>query len=317
VFASSLNNMALVYKESGQTTKALNYYEEALKVYEETAGADHPSTIAVLANTGLLYARMAETTRGVERLTVLDTAHDYLERALQLRKDVFFQAAPIVSVTMTHLGNVKRLQRAFPAAEALYQSAIERLADKPGTDHRAYGDAQNGYGLLLKDQGKFDEALQAYNVALSVRTAAVGPTHPDVLVTQYNISECLIASGDVQGCVAALKFTMTPHRQFSLLFCRGAALQQEILRSVGVDAEAVTAEEMEGQELPGGLVIRGGQILAPTDAGAEPLPATPAERGADKAAAALGAEKEAGGAVVEDSSTTAAKGVQTRGRVNK
>ena len=199
VFASSLNNLALVYKESGQTAQALNYYEEALKVYEETAGAEHPSTIAVLANTGLLYARMAETTRGVERLTILDTAHDYIERALELRKEAFFEEAPIVSVTMTHLGNVKRLQKAYPAAEALYEAAIARLADKPGKEHRAYGDAQNGYGLLMKDQGKFEAALQAYGTALQVRMGAVGDTHPDVLVTKYNISECLIASGDVDG----------------------------------------------------------------------------------------------------------------------
>ena len=65
-------------------------------------------------------------------------------------------------------------------------------------------------------------------------------------------------------------------------------MQRSILQSVGVDPEAVTEEELEGQALPGGLVVKNGQIVAPADEGVGPLPATPAERDADKAAAALG-----------------------------
>lgn len=199
VFASSLNNMALVYKESGQSTQALNYYQEALAVYEESAGAEHPSTVAVIANIGLLYTRMAEQATGIERQSILDTAHEYVERALELRERILFPGAPLVSVTRTHLGGVLRLQKRLPQARALFETALADLAEYPGKDHRAYGDALNGYGVVLKDQGDFTAAEEAYREALELRRTATHETHPDVLVTEFNLSECLLASGQTQA----------------------------------------------------------------------------------------------------------------------
>ena len=198
VFASSLNNMALVYKESGQNSQALNYYQEALEVYTASAGPEHPSTVAVLANIGLLYTRMAEQTKGVERQAILDTAHDYITQALELRERILFPGAPLASVTRTHLGTVLRLQKRLPQARAAFEEALEALAESPGKDHRAYGDALNGYGVVLKDAGDFDAAEQAYREALQLRLAATHETHPDVLVTEFNLSECLLAAGRTQ-----------------------------------------------------------------------------------------------------------------------
>ena len=200
-FASSLNNIALVHKESGNTTQALNYYEEALRVYRATAGDEHPSTVSVIANLGLLYTRMAEGTRGLERQAILDTAQEYMEQALESRKEILFPGAPIVSVTKSHLANIRRLQKRLPAALELHEEALRGLADKPGKEHRAYGDALNGYAVALKDAGRFDEAEAAYREALALRLAATHETHPDVLVTEFNLAECLLAKGDTQACV--------------------------------------------------------------------------------------------------------------------
>ncbi len=96
-------------------------------------------------------------------------------------------------------------------------------------------------------------------------------------------------------------------------------MQRDILQSVGVEADAVTPEELEGQTLPGGLVVRQGQIVAPADEGVGPLPATPAERDADKAAASLGAATtaEAAPGSRADPQAQASTAPRTRGRAGR
>jgi len=99
-----------------------------------------------------------------------------------------------------------------------------------------------------------------------------------------------------------------------LFFVRsGTAMQRGILLSVGVDPGALTPEELEGQKLPGGLVMKGGQIVAPAEEGVGPLPATPAERDADKAAAALGKPMQ----TAAEDGTTGPSAPRTRGRAGK
>ncbi len=68
VYASSLSNLAYVHKERGELELAESTYHKSLALYEALCGDKHPSTMAVIANLGVLYTRMAQGAKGLEKL---------------------------------------------------------------------------------------------------------------------------------------------------------------------------------------------------------------------------------------------------------
>eukprot|EP01138_Halocafeteria_seosinensis_P007226 gb/GECG01007389.1/.p1 GENE.gb/GECG01007389.1/~~gb/GECG01007389.1/.p1 ORF type:complete len:415 (+),score=74.59 gb/GECG01007389.1/:1-1245(+) len=202
VYAACTNNIALAYKERGEFDNAIEHYEEAITLYRDLHGENHESTGAAVANAGLLYRRMAETKSGLERSGLLDTACDYLQRALQIRQSVFHEGSPVVAVTKQHIGGVLRLQRRYKEAEEYMRKALEVLREKPGVEHRAFATVLNSYGLLLKDMERFDDAQEFYQQALDLRKKLFGEDHPETIAVEYNLSELAAAQGDEKTAIA-------------------------------------------------------------------------------------------------------------------
>ena len=55
--ASSLNNLALLYKDMGDYAKAEPLYKEALEIRQKVLGQEHPDTALSLNNLAALYGR--------------------------------------------------------------------------------------------------------------------------------------------------------------------------------------------------------------------------------------------------------------------
>jgi tetratricopeptide (TPR) repeat protein len=53
--ATSLNNLAGLYRSIGKYSEALPLYERALQIREQQLGADHPNTAISLNNLAALY----------------------------------------------------------------------------------------------------------------------------------------------------------------------------------------------------------------------------------------------------------------------
>jgi tetratricopeptide (TPR) repeat protein len=53
--ASSLNNLAVLYKSQGKYAEAEPLYERALEIRERVLGAEHPDTTTSLNNLAVLY----------------------------------------------------------------------------------------------------------------------------------------------------------------------------------------------------------------------------------------------------------------------
>ena len=50
------------------------------------------------------------------------------------------------------------------------------------------GATYNDMALVYENQGKYEDALAAYQKALDIRIAALGDKHPDVGTTYYNMA---------------------------------------------------------------------------------------------------------------------------------
>lgn len=87
IFASCLNNIALMQKMLGHHEAAMEQYINALQVYKavnnnNTLSISYAST---LYNIGILYKQMAETSKGMERSQYVDRAEEAITDAHKLR----------------------------------------------------------------------------------------------------------------------------------------------------------------------------------------------------------------------------------------
>jgi tetratricopeptide (TPR) repeat protein len=61
---------------------------------------------------------------------------------------------------------------------------------------------QENIGIVLMDQGKLAEAMELYQEVLRVRVATLGPEHPDVGNTYYNITCAHSLAGSISDALA-------------------------------------------------------------------------------------------------------------------
>jgi len=110
----------------------------------------------------------------------MDTAVDYLTRALEMRTKLAGPLDPSLVYDLDRLGGVYTTQRDYPNAEAAYRHALvirESLYGKNDADLIATVD---GLAYACFGQKKYDEAEVLYQRLLDLWSASVGKDHPMV-----------------------------------------------------------------------------------------------------------------------------------------
>jgi len=62
--ASTYNGIAGVYSNQGEYSKALEWYEKALAIYEKVLGKEHPNTVSTYNSIALVYHYQGEYSKG-------------------------------------------------------------------------------------------------------------------------------------------------------------------------------------------------------------------------------------------------------------
>ena len=66
--AKIVNNLGLSYKNAGDTDKALDYSQQALKMYTEIYGENHDLVAKALSNVGLVFKKKGDIDKAIEYL---------------------------------------------------------------------------------------------------------------------------------------------------------------------------------------------------------------------------------------------------------
>ena len=205
VYASCLNNIALMNKMLGNTDVASDKYSESLQVYEETVGKQHPSYAATMSNIGILYRGMAESVTGMDRIQHLDSAEQALKVALEIRVDLApnkqLAACRDALNSAMNLALVRRtMKKGDDAVAVICQDELRGILDMC---RELCGDADSmtavvlsNLGLVMKGRGLHEDALVAYQEALDIRSKTLGDAHPDSIVSMHNLAELYLAMGE-------------------------------------------------------------------------------------------------------------------------
>lgn len=112
-YATTLNNLAGLYRLSGQLQKAADTFDEAIRVYESCPGAVSPESLAsVYSNKGLVYLDAREPAKAIPLFL---KAKEILERG--------GNHALALGTTISNLGFAALLERRLPDAAARFREA--------------------------------------------------------------------------------------------------------------------------------------------------------------------------------------------------
>ena len=124
-----------------------------------------------------------------------DNGQVLMNRALEVRREVFGPDSLEVADSLNRLGNFHREFGRIGPAEAALREALEireRLADGPDTD---LADSYNNFGLFQRSIGNYQQAIEMLNRALAMHEAVTGPDAINQGAPLHNLAQAHHALG--------------------------------------------------------------------------------------------------------------------------
>ena len=150
--ADALNNIGLIYRNKGDISLALEYYQKSLKIREETGDKKGLST--AFNNIGVIYKNQGNITKALE----------YFHKSLKIREQIGDKN--LVMNSFNNIGDIYYSQRDFPMALFYHHESLkvcEQIGDKVGT-----AIALNNIGSIYRNQGDLELALEYYHKSLKI-----------------------------------------------------------------------------------------------------------------------------------------------------
>jgi tetratricopeptide (TPR) repeat protein len=159
VFASTITNIALMYKNMGQMEQAIESYEFALQTYKASVGEQHASFATTLHNLGLVYRALSISSTGMERVQAIERALECFEESLKVRRAILEPGHPDIALSMCNLGVIywhsKKPEKAF----AMLEEAKDALERKVGPTSALTALAMNNLAYVRKEARDYVAAI--------------------------------------------------------------------------------------------------------------------------------------------------------------
>ncbi len=176
--AATYNDLGLAYSQTDKD-RALDYYEQAHKIYRELYGERDPRIAIANINTGILY----------RDLELFGDAIVNFETALKISNDILSQPHPAKAIALYNLGQTYLQLNDQHNAAQYYEQALKMYKACFGSKHPEVASVLNAMGNLRLAQDQFDEALGLYQDALQANVPdfkADDPTANPTLRNYYN-----------------------------------------------------------------------------------------------------------------------------------
>jgi tetratricopeptide (TPR) repeat protein len=183
--ATSLNNLAELYRTQGRYSEAEPFFRRALAIREKAQGPDHPHTAISLNNLAALYYNQSR----------YGEAEPLYQRALAVDERALGPDHPRTATDLNNLALLYNTQGRYAEAEPLYQRALAIHERALGPDHPDTAIDLNNLALLWGSQGRYAEAEPLYQRALAIREKALGTDHPSTAVSVSNYAQFLRERG--------------------------------------------------------------------------------------------------------------------------
>ncbi len=161
--ATSLNNLAELYRAQGNYEQAEPLHQRALAIWEKALGPEHLDVGASLNNLAGLYHAQGNYAE----------AEKFFRAALK-EAEKFGNQDPRLATSLNNLAGLYRAQSGYAQAEPLQRRALAILEKTQGPEHPNVASSLNNLAELYREQGKYEQAkpLAAWVVGSCPRATA-------------------------------------------------------------------------------------------------------------------------------------------------
>ena len=196
----------------GNHASAVIPLEATLMIREKAQGPDHPDTLRVLNNLGLVFLTLGQTK---EAEALLGRALASMERTLGPDHPAVADALHNLAAASTDSDDTRRIEAALPLLERAAAIRTQALGpENPRTAeslqaiarvdlslaHRAgarrMSDLLGGARPKLAREAYLDRAGAGFSRALAIREKALGPDHRDVAASLRGLASVCVERGD-------------------------------------------------------------------------------------------------------------------------
>jgi tetratricopeptide (TPR) repeat protein len=177
--AKFLHLLAELYRKQGRYEEADTGYQQALEIFKDLRGENHPDVAISLNNLASLYQSQGR----------YEKAEPLYKQTVEIFKGLRGENHPDVAISLNNLAELYRNQGRYEQAESLYQQAFTILKLLWGENHPHVATSLNNLASLYQSQEQYEKAEPLYKQTLNIFKGLRGENHPDVATSLNNLAE--------------------------------------------------------------------------------------------------------------------------------
>jgi tetratricopeptide (TPR) repeat protein len=181
------NNLAVLYKYTGEFDKAAALYGDALDAAVEIYGDSSDAVATICHNLGGLAHARGQFAEG----------EPWARKAYLIRRSLHGEDHPMTAADGAALAGVLDGLERYDESEPLYCKALEVFERLHGPEHYEIAVNLNNLAALKAARGDAAGAEADYRRALAIKEKLFDAQHPEIATTSYNLAMLLAE----QGCV--------------------------------------------------------------------------------------------------------------------
>ena len=187
-YATTLNNLAGVYRNLGQYEKAETKYLQAVSIRKKALGENDPNYVSSLNSLAGVYLSMGQ----------YEKAEPYFIQVKEIRKKNLGEKDPDYANTLNNLAGIYKSMGQYEKAEPLFVQALEIRKKSLGEEHPNYIISLYNLAGLYKSMGQYEKAEPLYILVKEIRKNILGENHPDVLKSLNDLSALYVNMGQYE-----------------------------------------------------------------------------------------------------------------------
>ncbi|MBD2461950.1 tetratricopeptide repeat protein [Oscillatoria sp. FACHB-1407] len=176
--ASSLNNLAALYRSQGRYSEAEPLYVRSLSIREQQLDREHPDVATSLNNLANLYKSQGRYSE----------AEPLFVRSLSIREQQLDREHPDVATSLNNLAGLYESQGRYSEAEPLFVRSLAIWEQQLGREHPHVAASLNNLAGLYESQGRYSEAEPLFVRSLAIWEQQLGREHPHVAASLNNLA---------------------------------------------------------------------------------------------------------------------------------
>lgn len=184
-YATSLNNLAGMYKSVGRYGKALPLFLKFMEVRSKVFGENHPGFAVALNNLAGLYKAMGRYTEALP----------LYQKCMEIEIIALGEEHANLAVTQNNLAGLYKLMGQYGEALPLFLKSKEILKKTFGEEHPDFATVLNNLAGLYEVMGRYDEVLPLFIRCREIRGKVLGEDHPHYATILDNLAGFYEAMG--------------------------------------------------------------------------------------------------------------------------